>query len=83
MSLAADGAGPRAPWILQVRAVPVLAVAASLGLQTHGRGGGQLSFGPCPVCCRAIRSTEGRSWAGGLDTRGPCIVLGRNNGWRC
>ena len=63
-----------AAWLDRAKAVPVLDVAAALGLSL-GRDG--KSFGPCPGCGAATRANPGRR-----DSRGRCAIL-PGGWWHC
>lgn len=64
-------------WLDAARSVPLLDVAAALGLDVATKYGGA-SFGPCPRC--------GESTRGKGDSRGRCVVLDRDHKvgrWAC
>lgn len=62
---------PASGWLDDARQVPLLDVAAALGLAVARDGA---SFGPCPGCGEAVR---------GGDKRGRCAILDKTERWAC
>lgn len=62
---------PASGWLDDARQVPLLDVAAALGLAVARDGA---SFGPCPGCGEVVR---------GGDKRGRCVILDKTERWAC